>query len=657
MPALARHAHATSRAFDGTWDGTAAKEAKAWCDELLKMVRAQGDVPRQTVGAALLTTAIRAFAASSNSAPARPTSGPPVSRLGGGGVLDLVYARCADGVVWLLKHCRALTLTKGAAGTVGLEKAAFECVEALLAALATSSTGGVPTELYRNVTPLLSDVVPQLTSRLGLGIAGVAGTESAVALLRALATALLLFDTGMRPYLGPLRGALLRAQLFEHTTVGLQRLAARCWSLVCLSRSRVAVRGSKGGGGHGSYGSAGINGLSTVPAQYWEAECMRVVTSMQELVGQMCPASAQGLKLATNNTTKAGASSSASSSSPDAGGNDQALLSALRLTDTWPVNEVLVAARLETLATALSSMLSIGPAGAGLNGRSGGAQAGEAMVSIPVLSIVDVLDRLIICALNSQVTAGHASSSTSSSSSGGGLSAQALRALVPRLYAAFASVFAALVDAVGTPLLRYANRIGRTIVQALKFVSHTALEDASSLGHGCPCPGAMASMLECASRLAWRHGAALKQSFVEPVVLLCVREIKVRMVSQPNDSLMLGRISADGGGGKGKRRGKGKGKKRGRNGGSAASSSSGVATVAAATGGAGVTRLSKPLLPVSAAAAEAHRHSCRACLFQLRCDTNCLHELAWGCSWVFVNSRPPPFSALPCVCALGWDSL
>ncbi len=611
VPALAQHARGTARAFGGVWDETAARDAKSWCDELLKMVRSQGDVPRQTVGASLLASAIRTFVASSSGIPSSSSSS---SSAPAATVFDMVYARCADGVVWLLKHCRVLTLTS-TAGAASLERASFECVEALFAALAASSTGGVSTDLYRNVTPLLGEVVPQLTSRLGLGIAGMSGPESAVALLRTLATSLLLFETAMRPYLGPLRGALLRADLFEHTTVGLQRLAARCWSLVCLSRSKVAVRG-KGGSGSSdsrvSYGGSGINGLSTVPAQYWEAECMRVVASTQELVAQMCPSAAQGLKLAPITANGAITGRSTSPVADAGSSDDQVLLPRLQLTDTWPVNEVLVASRLETLATVLSSMLSLGPAGTGLGSRSGSARTGEPMVSIPILSIIDVLDRLIICALNCQVTGSHGSSSPSS---GGGLSAPALRSLVPRLYAAFACMFVSLVDAVGTPLLRYASRIGRTILQALKFVSHTAREEAGSLGHGCPCPEAMSSMLECASRLAWRHGAALKQSFVEPVVLLCVREIRVRMVSQPSDSLMLGRITADGGGGgggNGKRRGKGKGKKRGRNGAAVASLASGAP--AAAAGGGPVPSLSTSLLPVSAAAAESHRHTCRACL-------------------------------------------
>ena len=229
VPALTRHGLATMRAFSGAWDMTSEKDAKAWCDKLLKMVRTVGDVPQQTVGAGLMAAAIRAFSSSGFPNPNDSS------------VFDSVYARCAEGAVWLLKHCRAVTL-KGVSGTADLEQAVFECIEALFTALSVSSAGTASAEMYRNVGSLLGDVIPDLTSRVGLGLDGMAGSSSAVALLRALTTALLLFETGMRPYLGPLRGALLRAQMFEHTTSCLQRLAARCWSLVCLFRSKSGAR-------------------------------------------------------------------------------------------------------------------------------------------------------------------------------------------------------------------------------------------------------------------------------------------------------------------------------------------------------------------------------------------------------------------------------
>ena len=570
FPALARHANETLRAYGGVWDQTDENSAKAWCDMLLKMIRSSGDLSKQTCGAKMMTAAIQSFAASRN------------------GLLETLYARCQDGIVWLLKHCRALTL-KRVSGVLDLECSVFECCESLFCALAASSTGSVEVELSRKVTSLLGDVIPHFTSRLGLGISGVAGTRAAITLFRALIMALLHFETGMRPYLGPLRGALLRAGLFENSSVAVQRVAARSWSLICLSRSKVASR-NKDNSINNSASNMDVNGLSTVPAKKWEVECMRVIQSLQELVGQICPSAAQ----ANKNTQRADG---------DDDSNDSVLLARVVLTDTWPINEVLLANRLRILANVLSSMLSTGPSGAS-GGRGAGYDAREAMVMIPVLAIVDVLERLIICALNSQVSNSHTST----------VGAKTLRALIPRLYAAFASIFSAMVDAVGTPLLRYTSRIGRTILQAVRYVSYTALQDAINLGHGCPCPDAMNCMLTCATRLACRHGAVLKQSFVEPLVILCVREVRIRMLSQPSDSLLLGRIATDGGGRNGKR--SGKGKKRARNGGPVSIGSISTSVVASNLPH-DSTRQAEDSLPVSIASSESHRRlsqSCMACI-------------------------------------------
>ena len=68
---------------------------------------------------------------------------------------------------------------------------------------------------------------------------------------------------------------------------------------------------------------------------------------------------------------------------------------------------------------------------------------------VPVVAIVDVLERLILCALNCQVIDDNNNNEdeySSMSNSIGGLKSNALRSFVPRLYAAFGRIFPALVD-------------------------------------------------------------------------------------------------------------------------------------------------------------------------------------------------------------------
>ena len=75
---------------------------------------------------------------------------------------------------------------------------------------------------------------------------------------------------------------------------------------------------------------------------------------------------------------------------------------------------------------------------------------GRAMLAVvPVVAIVDVLERLILCALNCQVVDDNNNNEdeySSMSNSIGGLKSNALRSFVPRLYAAFGRIFPALVD-------------------------------------------------------------------------------------------------------------------------------------------------------------------------------------------------------------------
>ena len=37
-------------------------------------------------------------------------------------------------------------------------------------------------------------------------------------------------------------------------------------------------------------------------------------------------------------------------------------------------------------------------------------------------------------------------------------------------------------------------------------------------------------MLQCCNRYSIRQGGALRQNFVEPIIMLCIREIHVRML-------------------------------------------------------------------------------------------------------------------------------
>ena len=179
---LADHATWTLRAFGGSWDDTDEQTSKTWCDECLKMIKTSGETATQRSGATLLAAVMTQLAASPH------------------GYMEKVYPRCAEGVVWLLKHCRATSL-KHSSGLGALEVAAFECCNALFNVLKSPTA---PLELHKAATSLLSDVVPQLTSMLSLGVAGVADSTSLECLLQTTTLALVLFEHQMRPYLGPL---------------------------------------------------------------------------------------------------------------------------------------------------------------------------------------------------------------------------------------------------------------------------------------------------------------------------------------------------------------------------------------------------------------------------------------------------------------------
>ena len=101
---LAEHATWTLRAFGGAWDDTDEQTSKTWCDECLNMIKTSGNVALQRSGATLLAAVMTQLSASPY------------------GYMEKVYARCAEGVVWLLKHCRATSL-KGSVGLGALEVA------------------------------------------------------------------------------------------------------------------------------------------------------------------------------------------------------------------------------------------------------------------------------------------------------------------------------------------------------------------------------------------------------------------------------------------------------------------------------------------------------------------------------------------------------
>ena len=88
----------------------------------------------------------------------------------------------------------------------------------------------------------------------------------------------------------------------------------------------------------------------------------------------------------------------------------------------------------------------------------------------------------------------------------------------------------------------------------------------------------------------------MRQSFVEPIVTSCVREIRLRMISQPSHVNLIGSIqSSHKGGGK-------KGRKRGRGGRGVNSQQVVTATT---------TSLSvETTLPISAESNESHRRVC-----------------------------------------------
>ena len=247
------------------------------------------------------------------------------------------------------------------------------------------------------------------------------------------------------------------------------------------------------------------------------------------------------------------------------------------------MNDVDLSAHLEMLSYLLGSMLSTGPTG----------PPGSAMLAaVPVVAIVDVLERCILASLNCQVGA---------SDVGGGLAGTALLSFVPRLYEAFGRIFPALVDAVS--LLRYSSRVSTTLVRGLRFVSHGP--------NNVSCPSALVAMLKCCSRYAIRQGGAMRQSFVEPIVMVCVREIHVRMISQPTHQALIGAItggtSQSGKGRKGKKRGRGGG---GGGGGGGSSSSSATSTPVLST---------EKSLPISQESNASHRRCCVALISTIEC--------------------------------------
>jgi hypothetical protein len=558
---LANHSTWTLRAFGGIWDDTDEQTAKTWCDKCLTMIKSSGDVVEQQAGATMLASVIAQLTASPH------------------GYMETVYPRCADGVVWLLKHCRATSL-KGSVGLESLETATFDCCIAMLNALNAHSASH---ELRKRVAQLLSDLMPHFTSMLSLGTMGVTGVVSLERLLRTTTLALVLYEHKMRPYLGPLRGAFLRARLFVGTPTHIVRLTARCWSLVIAERCRTQ-KPKDGNEGNSERNAVGTDATLEVPARYWEEECMRVINSMHDVLRNVCPAAAKAVDAQEERLEEISAA--------DDGDNEQAAQQQQHRGGIGEKTETSLSNRMEMLSYLLSSMLSSGPTG----------PPGRAMLAIvPVVALVDLLERMILCALNCQVV-----DDVDSSSNGDGLHSDALRSFVPRLYAAFGRIFPALVDSVS--LLRYTSRISTTLVRGLRFVSHGR--------NNVSCPAALVDLLSCCHRYSIRHGGALRQSFVEPVILLCVREVHIRMMSQPTNNALIGAIVDMGASGSGRKGGKcGKrGKKRGRGGIAVLSSSSSSSTTPAGGAAAprGTSLSTDTTLPTAPESNASHRRCCLA---------------------------------------------
>ena len=267
---MADHTTRTLRAFDGTWDDSSEQTSKTWCDECLKMIKSSGDITTQRAGATMLAGAITRISANPQN------------------YMEKVYARCADGVVWLLKHCRATSL-KGNADLASLEVATFECCSAMLNALNSPSA---TIELRKCSAQLLSDLIPQFTSMLSLGTTGINSAVSLEHLLHTTTLALVLFEHKMRPYLGPLRGALLRARFFIGAPTNILLMTSRCWSLVVAARCRTQ-KPKDGNEGNSERNTIGTDATLDVPAHFWEEECMRIVNSTHDLLHDICPAAAK----------------------------------------------------------------------------------------------------------------------------------------------------------------------------------------------------------------------------------------------------------------------------------------------------------------------------------------------------------------------------
>ena len=350
----ALHASRTLRAFDGAWDDTSEQDAKEWCDECLRLIRASGEVFVQHSGAIMLASVVSQLAASPD------------------GIVDSIYARCADGIVWLVKHCRATSL-RGSVGLAGLEAAAFKCVDVLFRAIASPTSSS---ELRKSSTPLLSEIMPQLTSMLSLGTAGVTDATSLQCLLRTTSTALILFENQMRPYLGPLRGALVRARMFVGAPSHILSLSSRCWSLVVSARSRTQKPTDDSSNKTNVHSSAvGTSPLLEVPAHFWQEECLRIVYTMHDLLLLICPAAGKTVGPEDERLFRI-------ESSEKNDGDRRHFQPGMASTKDGATDEVSLSERLEMLSYLLSAMLSSGPTG----------PPGVAMLAIvPVVEIVDLL--------------------------------------------------------------------------------------------------------------------------------------------------------------------------------------------------------------------------------------------------------------------------
>lgn len=542
---LANHSTWTIQSFGGAWDDTSETASKTWCDECLNMIKSSGNVATQRSGAILLASAMAQLDASPN------------------GHMKTVLARCSDGVVWLLKHCCATSL-KNSTGSSELEVASFECCFTLLNIL--HKIGDVT-----KTNAFLNEIVPQLASMLSLGDASSTSLES---LLRTTTTALVLFENQMRPYLGQIYGALIRSKCFVGMPSRVIAYSARCWSLVVSARSRTQ-KPKDDNSSNSKRNTVGTNALLDVPAHFWQEECMKVVNSIHDLLLHICPAAAKKVDPQEQRLFNLSYSSSSTDETIISNGGG-----AVRIQMT----EVELNAHLEMLSYLMSSLLSTGPAG----------PPGIAMyAAVPVVAIIDSLERLIISCYYSQVD-------DASIDETGGLTGKALLSFVPRLYKAFGRIFPALVDAVS--LLRYSTRLSTTLIRGLRFVSHGQ--------NNVSCPAALISMLNCCKRYAIRMGAAMKQSFVEPVVTLCVHEVYLRMVSQPTNQTSIGaivNIGSRNGGGR-------KGKKRGRNGNSSDSSSS-SGSLSSST----ETLSTEKILPISHESNASHRSCCYALVTTIEC--------------------------------------